>query len=369
MDGIGNGGGIQEMSLKWMKNIDRTIVQIDILSYNKVKPDNFRERVAELGGNVYIIESFQDKGKFWKSITQTRAFFSKHKDYDILHAHASSKALFILMFAALYGIKRRILHSHTSRIVVRGFIGKFIATVFRRPALFFTTDYFACSKEAGEFLFGKIAIKRNKVNIVHNAVDLTQFKFDSLIRENIRNEIMGNEKHFLIGNVGRFMLPKNHHFLLKIYAETLKCDPSIRLCCVGNGGLEGEIHQKAKDMGIYDKIYFLGFRDDVKDVMQSFDLLLMPSLFEGLPVTGVEAQAVGVPVLYSDTITKDAAILPSSSFMSLNDSPEVWAKKILSYKNMKHEADPHKWIREKGYDIVIETKKLQQYYENCVEKR
>nr|WP_242699471.1 glycosyltransferase [Faecalibacterium sp. Marseille-P9590] len=141
-----------------------------------------------------------------------------------------------------------------------------------------------------------------------------------------------------------------------------KKDPNAVLVCVGTGELEDKIKEKCKMLQIDDRVKFLGFRSDVNRIMQAFDLLVMPSHFEGLPVTGVEAQAIGVPVLFATTITKDAAILPQSAYLNLSDSPEVWAEKILEYKNMQRENDPHKWIEQKGYDIKKETKKLDDFY-------
>ena len=162
MDGLGNAGGIQEMALKWMKNIDHSKVQIDILSYNHVKPDNYSERVNRLGGKVYVIESFQDKGMFWKSLKQTKDFFKVHSDYDILHAHSSSKAFFVLLAAKVAGVKVRILHSHATQFVITGKFPLFVAHILKWPAKWIATNYIACSPEAGDFLFGKEERKKGR---------------------------------------------------------------------------------------------------------------------------------------------------------------------------------------------------------------
>lgn len=362
MDGIGNAGGIQEMTIKWMQNINHKNITIDILSYNHVKKDNFKERVHALGGEIFLVESFQDKGMFFKSLKQTWNFFAEHNDYQILHAHSSSKAFFILAIARHFGIKTRILHSHCTKFVVTNKIPLLIANILKIPTRSLATDYFACSPEAGSFLFGEKAVLKGLVYIAHNGIDTDVFRPKMAIRTQMRDEFTHGEDLFLIGNVGRFRPQKNHTFLLDIFKEVTLLDQTARLLCVGNGELEDDIKCKAKQLGIYDKILFLGFRDDVENVMQAFDLLLMPSLFEGLPVTGVEAQAIGVPALFATTITKDAAILPTSSFMSLSDTPKVWANKIVSYRNAQREEEPHNWIKKRNYDIKIETKKLSDFY-------
>ena len=359
MDGIGNAGGIQEMSIKWMENIDRDKFQIDILSYNTGKKDNFPDRVKALGGDVYIIPKYTN-GDVFRSLKQTKKFFEEHH-YDVLHAHSSSKAFFIMYYAKKYGIKVRILHSHSSRFVVTDKKSLIFAKLLIKPTLENTTDYFACSPEAGIFLFGSDAYAKGMITLVHNGINAKKFLPTVNVRKHIRKEL-GVEDKFVIGNVGRFSPPKNHTFLMDIFKSVCDVDSDAILVCAGDGKLEDNVKEKAKKLGVYNRIIFLGFRDDVNDIMQSFDLLLMPSLFEGLPVTGVEAQAEGVPGLFATTITSDVAILPTSDFLSLDDSPEIWANKVLSYKNVERVVDPYKYISEKGYDIEIETKKLENFY-------
>ena len=367
MDGIGNAGGIQEMAIKWMENLDWSRYQIDILSYDPGKTDNYPERVKALGGNVYVIPTYMKNGQLFESIKATIDFFKNHK-YDVLHAHSSSKAIFVMLFAKMYGIKTRILHSHCTQFIVTKRIPLLLANILKIPTNALTTDYFACSPEAGSFLFGEKALKQNRITIVHNGIDLEKFLPSRNTRDRIRRELQVDGK-FVVGNVGRFRYQKNHVYLIDIFAALYKKDPDAVLICVGNGELEEKIKEQAKRLQIDDRIIFLGYRSDVSDIMQAFDLLIMPSLFEGLPVTGVEAQALGVPALFADTITKDAAILPQSSYLSLKQSPEEWADKALEYKAMPKEENPSKYIAQKGYDLKLETKKLEEYYFMSCEKK
>ena len=368
MDGIGNAGGIQEMVIKWMENIDKEKFQIDILSYDTGKKDNYPERIKKLGGNVYIIPTYTKKGQLIKSLKSTKEFFEKNKDYDIIHAHASSKALFIMYYAKKLGIKSRILHSHCTQFVMTKKIALLIANLFKVPTNMLTTDYFACSPEAGEFLFGNNYVKNGSVYIAHNGINTDEFYYRSDIRNRIRKEL-GLQDKIIIGNVGRFRPQKNHNYLIEIFSEVYKKDNSAVLLLVGNGELEDQIREKVHYLGLEKSVYFLGFRKDVSDLMQAMDILVMPSLFEGLPVTGVEAQAEGLPCIFADTITRDAAIIPQSCYMRLEDSPEKWAEKILEVAYNYNRIDSLEFIRKKGYDIKLETQKMEEFYSVCLKNR
>lgn len=368
VDGLGNGGGIQEMIIKWLENIDRNKIQIDILSYNRgIDNDNYIDRLKKYGCNVYIIQTYVSREYFFKSFVELNGFFNKYNDYDILHAHSSSKALFVMLYAKLYGIKIRILHSHSSRFIMSGTFPLLVANLFKPLVKSLTTDYFACSVESGEFLFGNNAVRNKEVTVIHNAVDVNKFYYDDKKRENMKKKL-GLTDEVVIGNVGRFHSVKNHEFLLKIFEELLQIEENSILLLVGRGELEEIIRKNVSESNLDKKVIFLGLRKDVSDIMQVMDALVMPSLFEGLPVTAVEAQAVGVPCIFSDTITKESKILDNSCFINLSQDPKVWAEKIMEViKDNKHR-DTLGEIIEKGYEIKNETKRLENYYMSKVHK-
>lgn len=363
MDGIGNAGGIQEMVIKWMENIDRERFQIDILSYDTGKKDNYADRIKALGGKIYIIPTYIRRGNLSKSLKATKEFFEQNSDYDIVHAHASSKALFIMYFAKKVGIKNRILHSHCTQFIMKNKVALLIANLFKVPTNMLTTDYFACSPEAGAFLFGDKSIKNGNVYIAHNGINTEKFHYSDDIRNKVRENLNIQDK-LVIGNVGRFRPQKNHSYLIEIFEAVHKKNQNAILLLVGTGELEPEVREKVKKLGLEEYVHFLGFRSDISHLMQAMDILVMPSLFEGLPVTGVEAQAVGLPCIFADTITKDALILPTGGFLSLNDDPEKWANKIIEAIkcNTNSRCDALKYIQNHGFDIALETKKLEEYY-------
>lgn len=367
MDGIGNAGGIQEMIINWVKNFDLTKFQIDILSYDTGKKDNYSERFEKFGGKVYIIPTFTKKGQLFKSLKKTKDFFDKHNDYQILHAHASSKAFFIINEARKHNIKIRILHSHATKFVNRNFKSLFIGNILKPLTNLVATHYFACSHEAGNFLFGKKRMDSIGV-FIPNGVDLNNFYYDENIALDKKKELKIPKEKIIIGNVGRFRPQKNHAFLIDVFYEITKINDNVVLILVGNGELLDAVIKKAKDLNIDDKVLFLGYRNDVNEIVQTFDVLVMPSLFEGLPVTCIEAQAVGIPCVLSSEITKDAKIIPNVEYLQLNDKKEKWVNTILKLSSKGKCLNSKKYLIEKNFDIKESAKLLESLYTKYISK-
>lgn len=366
MDGIGNAGGIQEMVISWLKEFDLTQFQVDILSYDTGKNDNYSERFEKFGGKVFIIPTFTRKGQFFKSLKATRDFFDSHHDYDILHAHASSKAYFVMKEAKKHGIKIRILHSHATQFVNKNFKSILMGNILKPFCNKVATDYFACSHEAGNFLFGKK--RMDKVGVfVPNGIDLEKFKFNSKIATLKKTELGISSKNIVIGNVGRFRPQKNHDFLLDVFYEITKINKNAILLLAGNGELLDNMIQKSKNLNIYDKVKFLGYRSDVNEIVQTFDVLVMPSLFEGLPVTCVETQAMGIPCVLSDKITKDAHIIPNVKYLSLSDDKKMWASEILKMANNGKCHNSVEILISKKFDIKESAKLLEDTYKKLIQ--
>ena len=235
MDGIGNAGGIQEMVINWLKYFPNKKIHVDILSYDTGKLDNYTDRVSEFGCEVYIIKTFTRRGDFFESINQTKEFFKNHHDYDILHCHASSKAYYILKYAKKYGIKIRILHSHCANFVVKNPLSLIAGKMLKPLANYKSTHYFACSTEAGNFLFGKKRMKQ-KGYFIPNGVNVDDFTFNSKIKARILSELNLQNK-IIIGNVGRFKMQKNHDFLIDVFYKIYHTNPKTILLLVGDGGL------------------------------------------------------------------------------------------------------------------------------------
>lgn len=364
MDGVGYVGGIQEMTLKWVGQFNPAEVQVDILSYDTGRDDGFSERFEKYGGKVYLIPTFTRKGCFKESIRATKEFFRDHHDYDILHAHASSKAYFVLKYARKNGIRVRILHSHCTSFVNRTWKSLLVGNIMKPFANRLTTDYFACSTEAGEFLFGKKRMRRSGV-MVPNGIELDAYQYDPATEQSIREELHLGDK-LVIGHVGRFVPQKNHEFLIDVFAEIHQRNENSVLVLAGVGQLMEHIKEKVSALGLTDCVRFLGYRTDIHCVMQAFDVFLMTSLFEGLPVTGVEAQAIGVPCVFSKSITRDAAIIPCVTYVDVREKPEIWADTVLTFAHQGKFRESIQYLLDRNYSIERSAALLLKLYRELV---
>lgn len=356
-------GGIETMLMNYYRNIDRTKIQFDFIS-NKTKPGDYDDEIKSMGGRIFLGPGLKPNNypEYLKFIDR---ILTENPDIKILHAHNEGMAFYPLSAAKKAGLKVRIAHAHNTRII-RDYKWS-LKIVCKAMIPYAANQYWSCGTDAGIYYFGK---KRweEKGKILHNAISLDSFRFNNIIRDKIRAEY-GLKDKFVIGNVGRFNLQKNHLRLIDIFREVVLKNPDARLLLVGEGELELKTKAKASEYGLDDKVLFLGLRSDVNDLYQAMDVFVMPSLFEGLPVVGIEAQASGLDCVYSDKITKEALILADSECVGLKQGNSVWADIILKHNTdvLKREK-AFELVCDAGYDIRIEAKKLEEIYlELCEE--
>ena len=319
-----NGGGVESVVMNYYRHVNRDKVQFDFIvtENSTIVP---RAEMESLGGRVFVVPSYTDLFRFQKACY---ALFSEHREWEIVHAHMNALNVFPLKEAKRAGVPVRISHSHST--AGSGEIVKNIAKSLLRPmANVYPTERFACGGYAGQWLFGHKA----PFLIVNNAIDLQRFAFSRKKRLLARDEFGVDEGTFVVGHLGRFMEQKNHAFLLDIFTSLL----SMRLVLAGAGPLFDEVKEKARNLGISDYVLFLGQRDDADVLYCGFDALCMPSLYEGLPVVGVEAQASGLPFLISDQVTDEAVITSRSEKLRLNLGPKIWAERLASIANCNRE--------------------------------
>lgn len=230
----------------------------------------------------------------------------------------------------------------------------------------YATDYFACSELAGRWLFGDKTFEQGKVTIINNAIDLDKFKYDEKIRKDKRKELGIKDDTLVIGHVGRFVAQKNHTFLIDIFNELHKKEKNSILLLIGQGPLMDEIKQKVDLHGISDSVKFLGQRDDVNELYQVFDVFLLPSLYEGLPVVGVEAQATGLLCELSSDMTKETKVLNTTRFISLDISAEEWSSIILNNYSKFKRHDTKEEITKNNFNIMKEASKLEDKYDGLL---
>jgi len=352
------GGGVESVVMNYYRHIDRTKIQFDFLCDEDSTNIPYKE-IEQLGGRVILIPPYQKVFKYQKELI--RIF--KENNYKIVHSHINTLSVFPLRAAKKAGVKVRIAHSH-STTNKKEWKKNLLKQILRPFSKVYATDYMCCSELAGRWLFGDKAYDSGKVYLLNNAIDLDKFKYNESLRKEKRKELGISDDTLVIGHIGRFVAQKNHDYLIDIFNEVLKKNNNSILLLVGQGPLMEEIKNKVKELKLNDSVRFLGQRNDVNELYQAFDVFCLPSLYEGLPVVGVEAQASGLLCILSNAMTKETKVLDITKFISLNNTPKDWADSILDDVKKYKRIDTSKEMTSKNFNIKEEAKKLEKYYLN-----
>ena len=344
-------GGLETMLMNYYRHIDRSKVQFDFLVHREFEAD-YDEEVKALGGRIYHVSRLVPWSRKYKA--ELKHFFKSHPEYKIVHVHQDCLSSVALQCAKECGIPVRIAHSHSSSAVKN--IKYPIKLYYMKKIPRVATHLFACGKQAGDWMFsGK------KYIIIRNAIDTERYLYTSTVDENVREELGLSGKN-VIGHVGNFTPAKNHIFLLEIFREILKKSPNSMLLLVGGGAGFVSVKEKAESMGIADNVVFAGIRSDVNRLMQAMNVFVFPSLYEGLPVTMIEAQASGMQCIISNRVSKECMVTKELvTRKKLSDSADNWANYVLQKSEKMHE-NHIKEIADAGYDINVAAKQLEQFY-------
>lgn len=349
-----NRGGAETLIMNLYRQMDRTKLQFDFLT---CKEGVFDNEIRSFGGRIYRIPYVSEAGHFGY-LQALKKFFSQHHDYSIVHAHMDKMSGFVLHAARKSGIPTRIAHSHSSASE-GGFVNRLYKWLAGTRIMSSASHYFACSKEAADWLFRQQA---KQALILPNGVELEPFSYSESIRCLTRKELNLKEEQFVIGHVGRFVPVKNHAFMLELMKEVLQYRPDSKMLLVGDGPLRPEIEQWIRSNGLSDSISLLGVRNNVNELMQAFDVLIFPSFFEGLPVTLIEAQAAGLPCIVSDRVSNESDLqLGLMSFQPI-ETINAFTQAILNVdypygrKNMTNK------LQKSNYNITNSAKVLEQFY-------
>lgn len=350
-------GGIENFLMNIYRSIDRKKIQFDFIINNRGEEDIFEKEIKDLGGKVFKVPSIVNKGHF-AYIKALRKIF-RENNYQIVHSHYNAISGFILNEAKKCNIKNRIAHSHIAPD--KDFQYKGLAELYKSYSKSLinknSTLKFACSKEAGKWLYGK-----EKFQVINNGITTTKYIFNEELRRLKRKELNIKEEEIIIGHIGRFNSQKNHEFIIKIFNELLKLNSNYKLILVGDGELRTEIEEQAKNLTLTERVLFLGIRKDVNELLQAFDLFLFPSLYEGLPVTMIEVQASGLKAFISDTISKEVDLnCDLIEWLSLNQSAKEWATYIDNNKKYERKNTFEK-IKAARYDSNWNARKLEELY-------
>ena len=347
-------GGIENFIMNVYRNIDRKKIQFDFLVHYKDR-NFFDDEIESMGGKIYRLSFMEDKNIF-KYLNELDYFFKEHKEYKIVHAHMASLGCIYLKYAKKYNIPVIIAHSHgpSHLKTLKGYTKAILFKGFKKNA----NVLWACSDKAGEFLFGK----NEKYDFIPNAIDFAKFKYCNEMRDNIRKEL-GIEDCIVFGNVGRFNLQKNHTFLISLFKKISDTYKNTKLILIGTGELKDKIISEIDKYNLNDKVILLGVKENVYDYYQAMDFLLMPSLYEGLPVTGVEAQVNGLYCIFADTITTQVQVTKNAIFIPLDE--EMWLKRINKMiENKEYVRKDDVEILNFDFDIKLLSKKIEKMYFN-----
>ena len=352
LPGLGCYDGIANVVLNWHRHIDRSKIQFDYLIHSShVGTNCFTDEVRKLGGRIFCIpcSGLRDSVSFARGIKR----FFQNNHYDIVHSHITHLNAICFSIAKFYGVKTIIQHAHLTAWSDKKWSA--IRNYVLLHAVWPLIDYkLACSD-----LAGKVYFKKNYL-VVNNGIDLEKFRFNPKIREQTRAKLNVQDK-LVVGHVGRFVPQKNHFFLIDIFEQIHKMRPNSALLLIGTGPALTAVQEYVHKKGLQHAVLFLGTRQDVNELLQAMDIFLLPSLFEGLPVVGVEAQAAGLPCIFSDQITKEVLISPLSKRLSLTDSSRFWAKQSLDLQKYQFRRSEHP-VQENAFDIKQVVKNLQKFY-------
>ena len=350
------GGGVESVVMNYYRHIDRTKIQFDFIC-DEDSTNIPYEEIEKLGGRVILIPPYQKLFKYHNKLKK----ILKDGNYKIVHSHINTLSIFSLFAAKCAGVPVRIAHSHstTNKKEKKKNLLKQALRPFSKE---FATDYMCCSELAGRWLFGNKEYDKGNVYLLNNAIDLDKFKYDEKIRSEKRKKLNISDDTLVIGHVGRFVEQKNHRFLIDIFNEIHKQNSNSILLLAGQGPLLEEIKSKVESLGLEKFVIFLGQIDDADKLYQAIDIFVLSSLYEGLPVVGVEAQATGLLCELSSNMTKETKILDTTRFISLDKSAKEWASIILDDYSKFKRYDTTADITKSNFNIKKETIKLENKY-------
>lgn len=344
-------GGLETMLMNYYRHIDRSKVQFDFLVHRDFEAD-YDQEIEELGGRIYRVSRLIPWSKKYR--LELKKFFRAHPEYDIVHVHQDCLSSVALQCAKECGIKTRIAHSHNCNQDKN--IKYIIKKHYMKQIPKYATDLFACGQEAGEWMF-----HTTKFWILNNAIDTKKYIYNPKKAKKVRGNLNISSDTYVVGHVGRFAQQKNHEFLVRVFAQLCKKETNTKLLLVGDGELREQIEKQVSDLGLADKVIFTGVRSDVEAMLQAMDVFVFPSLYEGLPVSMIEAQAAGLPCFISNKVSDDCRKTDLVQQISLELDVDEWVKKILDVKNHVRR-DYSEEIKEAGFDIVSNARWLQDYY-------
>lgn len=339
-------GGTESLVMNVFREMDRSKIMFDFVVHSQ-EEGYFEEEVLAMGSKIHRVPKYKGHNhlaykKSWNDL------FDKHPEYSIVHGHVRSTASIYLKIAKQHGLKT-IAHSHS--VSSGAGLSGMIKNLMQRKIVDNADELLACSLFAGEWLFGTDSVLESNFHVMKNAIDAEKYIYDTSIRTSLRNELNLQDK-CVIGHVGRFHESKNHERLIDIFNEVQKLVSNAVLLLVGEGQLLPDMKRKVEDLGISDKVQFLGSRSDVSNVYQAMDVFLFPSLYEGLGIAVVEAQASGLHCVVATSIPEEAIYTNLVDLIPLQEKNEVWVDAVKAFTGNRTRGDVTlEDIKNAQYDI------------------
>ncbi len=356
--GVLHSGGKRNLIMEYYRHMDRARVQYDFIcdSDSNGIPE---EEITLLGGKVFKVPPYKD---IIPHLRETYKILRANR-YEVMHAFDNTLNVFPLFLGWLAGVRVRI-----SESISKGDKSErktFIKYVLRPFSHCFANCYMANSIDCGIWQFGRKSHGRGDISIFKTVINADANAFDPELRRETRKKFGWNDKA-VYGFIGRYVPQKNPLFLIDIFREISRRQDNALLVIIGFGELEKDIHERIAQYGIRDKVVDLGRRDDIKQFYNAFDAFLLPSLYEGMPVVGVEAQCAGLPIFFSKNITEETTASRLAVYIGLDRSPDDWADLIIKTvnENIPGRRSYAEEIKEAGFDSDNEARRLQEFYFN-----
>ncbi len=359
-----NCGGAETIVVNWLRVLDRSEFHFDFLVYGSEK-GYYEEVVESLGAHViHIPEPSLNYLAFYRNVFK----IMQAKKYDAVHVHTLYNGGFALRAAKKCGIKVRISHSHTTQnreTEATNPILQIYERIMKSWILKYSTHYVACGLQAGNFLYGDTFFSA-KGTVLYNGIVPELFHYDPRIRDEQRKTLQIGSDDLVIGHVGRFTKVKNHSFLIDILASLIEIRPNCKLLLIGDGPLRRKIEEKSKELGVRDKVIFTGVCSNIVPYLHTMDVVVFPSLFEGIPMALIEAQSNGLPCLISDTISNEIKILKSSELISLNKGAQYWRDTLLRLANCDRNSEAVELVADSPFNLYNSIEELKSIYRESI---
>ena len=355
-------GGKKNLIMEYYRHMNRNEVQFDFIcdSDSQAIP---KEEIESLGGKVYVIAPYQN---ILKNMYDMKKIFKKN-NYFVVHAYNSTMNLFSLYVAKRCGIPVRI--SESLSMAHDGDWKTVIKKILRIMSKWFANYYISCGEDCGRWQFGNKLYNLGKVDVFKTVINTKFNAYNPELRYKTRREF-GWEDKIVIGHIGRFTAQKNSVHMIEIFASVANKEPRAVLCLIGDGELKDDMMSKIKELGIENQVDYLGRREDIQQFYNAMDCFILPSLYEGLPVVGLEAESCGLPMFFSTEVTREANACELGHFIALNESVDVWAEQILKAckDNIPIRRSHADEVFNAGFDSASEAIRMQKYYLDAIER-